>query len=295
MESNSLQHRLVLASELLGEIINGQNVWQVSFVQLQDIRNLSEVVAVLLEVRHEIFERLDIGVHALLLRVGYENDAIHPAQNQLAASIVEYLAWNRIEVNASLEAADRAEIQRKEVEEQSTLSLGGQRDHLAFLLLGRFLIDVLQICRLAAQSGAVVDDFAIDLSGSKVDKAQNVPQRARQTSTCERFRIRILACCCWFYTTRCSITGRLLWLLGSGACVGAGVLTCPAERSSAVTTGAAHNQRYSCGDCASPFLTGLFKIYAIFSSSFPRFIKCAEAPLIAFVIRASENTSIFAC
>src|SRR5207249_5619618 len=93
----------------------------------------------------------------------------------------------------------------------------------ANLLLGRFLIDVLQICRLAAQSGAVVDDLAIDLSGSKVDKAQNVPQRARQTSTCERFRIRILACCCWFYTTRCSITGRLLWLLGSGTCVWAGV------------------------------------------------------------------------
>src|SRR5207244_11285769 len=102
--------------------------------------------------------------HRRVLRIGHESDDIHPAQNQLAASIVEYLVRKRIEVNASLEAADRAEIQRKEVEEQSTLSLGGQRDHLAFLLLGRFLIDVLQICRLYDPSGAVLYDLDIDLS-----------------------------------------------------------------------------------------------------------------------------------
>src|SRR5438477_12768347 len=51
------------------------------------------------------------------------------------------------------------------------------------------------------------------------------------------------------------------------------------------TTGAAHNQRYSSGDCASPFLTGLFKIYAIFRPAFPIFATPDRMILLARLVR----------
>ena len=111
---------------------------------------------------------------ALLLRIGHEHDAVHAAQNQLAAGVVKDLSRNGVEVNARLEAAHRAQIQRQEVEEQGSIGLGGERDHLALLLFGCFLEDELQIRRLAAQPGAVVDDLAVDLACCEVDETQKV-------------------------------------------------------------------------------------------------------------------------
>ncbi len=113
---------------------------------------------------------------ALLLRVGHENDAIHPAQDQLAAGVVEYLSRNGIEVNAGLETTDRAQIQGQKVEEQGTFRLRRQRDHLALLLFGCLLKNILKIGGLAAQPGAVINNLAIDLAGCKVDETQGFPQ-----------------------------------------------------------------------------------------------------------------------
>src|SRR5579872_1003348 len=67
---------------------------------------------------------------------------------------------------------------RQEVEEQRTFGLGGQRDHLALLLVRSFLVDHLQIRGLAAESGAIVDDLAVDLAGCEVDETQGFPQGA---------------------------------------------------------------------------------------------------------------------
>src|SRR3712207_9001964 len=53
-------------------------------VELQDVGDLREVVAVRLEVLFEVVERLDVGVHALFLRVGDEDDAVHALQDELA-------------------------------------------------------------------------------------------------------------------------------------------------------------------------------------------------------------------
>jgi hypothetical protein len=75
-------------------------------------------------------------------------------------------------VDARPEAPHRAQIQRQEIEEQGSIGLGGERDHLALLLFGCFLKDELQIRRLAAQSGTVVDDFAVDLACCEVDETQ---------------------------------------------------------------------------------------------------------------------------
>ncbi len=77
-------------------------------------------------------------------------------------------------MDARLEAPHRAQIEWQEVEEQGSIGLGSKRDHLALLLFGCFLEDELQIRRLAAQSGAVVDDLAVDLARCEVDETQKV-------------------------------------------------------------------------------------------------------------------------
>src|SRR5215472_14618917 len=176
LKGNRLDDGLVLLAKFGGQHVDRQDVRQISFVQLQNVGNLVEVVAVLFQVGHQVLERFDVGVHALFLRIGDENNPIHAAQDELAAGVVEDLSGNGVEVDAGLEAAHRAKIEGQEVEEQRALGLGGERDHLAFLLICSLLIDHLQIRGLAAQSGAVIHDFTIDLAGCEVDETQGFPQ-----------------------------------------------------------------------------------------------------------------------
>ena len=112
-------------------------------------------------------------------------------------------------MNAGLEAAHRAQIQRKEIEEQSSFRLRGQRNHLAFLLLGGLLIDVLQVGGFAAQSGPVVHDLAIYFTGCKVNETQRLSSglAGRHSNLCEIGPAAKLGWYCWFYTTERGITG----------------------------------------------------------------------------------------
>src|SRR5207245_9900934 len=87
----------------------------------------------------------------------------------------ENLAGDGLEVETGPEPAHRSQIERQEVEEQRSLCLGGERDHLALLLFRGFLVDVLQIRGLAAQPGAVIHDLAVDLAGCKIDETQEFP------------------------------------------------------------------------------------------------------------------------
>ncbi len=96
-----------------------------------------------------------------------------PLQDEFAAGVVEDLSGDGVEVNARLESANRAQVEGQEVEEQGSFRLCCQRDHLAFLLFGGFLVDELQIRRFTAQPGAVVNDLAVDLPGCKVDETQD--------------------------------------------------------------------------------------------------------------------------
>src|ERR1700722_12259876 len=128
------------------------------------------------EVVHEVVERLDVGVHALLLRIGDKDDAVDSAQNEFAAGVVEYLAGNGIKMDSRFKAAHRSQIQRQKIEKQSSLGFGGERNHLALLLFRGLLVDDLQIRGFTAQPGAVIHDFAIDLAGCEVDETQDFPQ-----------------------------------------------------------------------------------------------------------------------
>ena len=181
LERDGLDYRLVFLLQFLLELVDWEYVRQVALVELQDVRNLLEVVAVFLKVGHEIVHGLEIGVHALFLRVSDEDDAINAAQNELAAGIVKNLSRNGVEVHAGFEAAHGAEIEGKEIEEQGSLSLSGERDHLAFLLLGGLLIDVLQVGGLATKPGAVIHDFAVNLAGCEVYETQTFPQDSPPT------------------------------------------------------------------------------------------------------------------
>src|SRR5258708_25925246 len=98
---------------------------KVALIELQNVGNLVEVVAVFFQVRHQVVEGFDVGVHTLLLRVGHEHDAVDATQNQLAAGVVEHLAGNGVKVDSSLESAYSAEIERKEVTKHRTLGFRG--------------------------------------------------------------------------------------------------------------------------------------------------------------------------
>jgi hypothetical protein len=106
LEGDRFEHRFILALKFFGEGFNRKNVGEVAFVELQHVRNLVEVVTVLLQVRHEVVEGLGVGVHPLLLGIGNENDSIHAAKDQLAAGIIEDLSGDSVEVNAGFESAN---------------------------------------------------------------------------------------------------------------------------------------------------------------------------------------------
>ena len=70
---------------------------------------------------------------------------------------------------------DRAQVDGQEVEEERALRLRGQRDHLAAVVLRDLAEDPLQVRRLPAQTGTVVDDLAVDLLGHVVDVGHRKP------------------------------------------------------------------------------------------------------------------------
>jgi acyl-CoA hydrolase len=150
-----------------------RHVGQVALVVLDDVRELVERVALLGEVRPQVLDRLEVRFRALDLRVGDEDDAVDPLQDELAARVVEDLPRHRVEVEARLEAADLAERQRQEVEEERALRLRREADHLPLRLGVRALVDVLEVRRLPAETGAVIDQLAVDLASHVVDEAHS--------------------------------------------------------------------------------------------------------------------------
>src|SRR5439155_18071466 len=69
-----------------------------------------------------------------------------------------------------LEAAYRSEVEREKVEEEGAIGLGSQRDQLPLGLRVGLVVDPLQVRRLPAEAGAVVDDLAVDLTRRVVDE-----------------------------------------------------------------------------------------------------------------------------
>src|SRR5258708_1897296 len=167
---NSLERRLALEVELPVHFVHGHRGGQIAFVELQNVRDQLQLIALLFEVPIEVLQRLDVCLHARFLRVGHEDDSVDTLQNELPRGIVEHLPRHGVKVEAGLEAADRAEIEGKKVEEQRTVGFRGQGDQLPLRLRVGLVVDPLQVGRLTAKAGAVVDDFAVDLASGVVDE-----------------------------------------------------------------------------------------------------------------------------
>jgi len=60
----------------------------------------------------QIFQRLQIGIQTLFLRIGHKDHAVGALQDQFAAGLVEHLAGHRVEVQPRLKAAHGAQIER---------------------------------------------------------------------------------------------------------------------------------------------------------------------------------------
>ena len=69
-----------------------------------------------------------------------------------------------------LEAANLAQGQGQEVEEERPLRLRGKRNHLALGLRVRLSVNVMEVRRLAAETGAVVDELYVYFAGGVIYK-----------------------------------------------------------------------------------------------------------------------------
>jgi hypothetical protein len=98
------------------------------------------------------------------LTVGHEHHPVDPLEDELAGSVVVHLTRHGVEVKFHLETADGAQVNRKKVEEQGPLRLGGQRDHLSPGGRRHLVVHVLQIGGLATQAGPVIHQLTVDLA-----------------------------------------------------------------------------------------------------------------------------------
>src|SRR5262249_42887201 len=73
-------------------------------------------------------------------------------------------------MEAGLEAAHGAQVERKKIEKQGAVGFGRQRNHFSFLILPGVVVNPLQIRGLSAQTGTVVHQFAVNFARRKIDE-----------------------------------------------------------------------------------------------------------------------------
>ena len=166
----AFEDRLTLFLKLFGQLRHGHGIRQVALVQLQDVGNRCKIQVVLFQVFLQVLHGLEIGIQPLFLRICDEDDTIGALQDELAAGFVEHLSGHSVEVEPGLEAANRAQVERKKIEEESAVGLGGQGNHFPFLVLAGVVVDPLQVGGLSAQTWTVVHQLAINFARGKIDE-----------------------------------------------------------------------------------------------------------------------------
>lgn len=154
----------VALSEDLFHVLDAHGRWKIALVELKNVGNCVEVVTLALEIHNEVFKRLDVGIHPLFLRVGDEDDAINTFQDELARGVVKDLPGDRVQVKACLESSNRAEFERKKVEEECSICLSRKGNQFSLGAHIALVVDVLEVRRLPAKAGAVIDDLAVDFA-----------------------------------------------------------------------------------------------------------------------------------
>ncbi len=166
----SLEVRDAVGIERLLQRFERFDLRQVSFVVLDDPRDRVERQVVLAQVLFEVLQRLQIVVHLAGRRVGHEDHGVGALQHELARRVVEDLTRYRVQQEARAETMDLTELERQEIEEERAILPRLHRDHLAARVAGNAGVDALQVGRLAAQTGPVVDDLRVDLASGVVDE-----------------------------------------------------------------------------------------------------------------------------
>src|SRR5690349_10776394 len=147
-EGHRLEIGVVMRIQFLLEFGHGDDAREIALVVLHDERDLVDREPVLGQVVVHVHEALDVRLVAVDLRIGHEDDAVDPLQDELPARVVVDLTRHRIEVEAGAEAPDLAQLEREEVEEEGAVHLGREGDHLPARLLRDAGIDMLQVRRL---------------------------------------------------------------------------------------------------------------------------------------------------
>src|SRR5438132_1385503 len=73
-------------------------------------------------------------------------------------------------MEARLESAHGSQIQRQEIEKQRAVRLRRQGNHFAFLILSGVVVHPLQVRGLAAETGAVIHQLAINFARRKINE-----------------------------------------------------------------------------------------------------------------------------
>src|SRR5580693_765867 len=82
-------------------------------------------------------------------------------------------------MEARFETAHRSQIQRKKIEEERAVRLGGQRHHFALLVLAGVVVDPLEVGGLSAQTWTVVDELAVNFARRKIYERHLILTRVR--------------------------------------------------------------------------------------------------------------------
>ena len=136
---------------------------QVALVVLEHQGHGGGVEAMGQQVLGHLPEALEVLLPPVLRGVGHEDQAVGVLQHEPPRGGVHGLAGNGQDLQAQVEAAEARAAQGQEVEEDGAVLRGVDGDHLAAPRRLGVLVQDLEVGRLAAHRGAVIDDLDLDL------------------------------------------------------------------------------------------------------------------------------------
>ena len=183
------EHRQAPGVQRAVEGLGLQHVGQVPLVVLQDHRDRVRVELLREQVPLQLTEGLHVLVEAVGGGVGDEHDAVRPAQHHAARRRVDRLARHRRELEAQVEPAEAARLQRQQVAEDRAVLLRVHGNELAPPPAAGAIVEDLEVRGLPADRGPVVGDLDLDdpllpveldhvrLSGSSATTPENPEPR----------------------------------------------------------------------------------------------------------------------
>ena len=170
LEGHRLEEREVPRVEARVQDGDRQGGGQVPLVVLEDHGD-GGVDLVGEEVAPQALQALEVRVEHGGLAVRHEDHGVAALEDHAARRLVEDLPRDRVDLHAGAHAADGAELDGQEVEEEGAVGLGGEGDQLALVLEGQVVVDPLEVRRLPAEAGPVVDELGRDLLRRVVEES----------------------------------------------------------------------------------------------------------------------------